>query len=92
MMKVKQWLTEILLGVTSEELTSVAKEVYKKAKQKAAKGIMHNTQLARPPPFPSSTAATHVLFTLLSYICEWIIGIHTLYRFNLVIDTNNYAY
>jgi len=39
MMKVRKLLTEILLDVTSDEVLSVAKQVYRKAKLKAAKGI-----------------------------------------------------
>ena len=39
MMKVRKLLTEILLDVTSDELVSVAKQVCRKAKLKAAKGI-----------------------------------------------------
>ena len=39
MIKVKTWVTEILLDVTQTEIESVAKEVLKKEKSKAAKGI-----------------------------------------------------
>jgi hypothetical protein len=38
MMKVRQMLTEILIGVTNEEITSVAHEVYSREKARAAKG------------------------------------------------------
>ena len=38
MVKVRRMLTEILLAVTDVELQSIAKDVYRKAKQNAAKG------------------------------------------------------
>lgn len=38
MMKVKHWMTEVLLDVTSEEITKIAHSVYDKAKAQALKG------------------------------------------------------
>ena len=37
-MKVKHWMTEVLLDVTSEEITKIAHSVYDKAKAQALKG------------------------------------------------------
>lgn len=37
-MKMKKWMTEILLTVTTEEIEGIAAEVYKKEKAKAVKG------------------------------------------------------
>ena len=38
MLKVRQLLTEVLITVTTEEITAVAQEVYNREKAKAAKG------------------------------------------------------
>merc|ERR1712048_1393683 len=35
MMKIKRWMTEILLGVTNEEISSVCQEVYFETKRSA---------------------------------------------------------
>ena len=39
MIKVKTWVTEVLMDVTQSEMEAIAKEVYVKEKSKAAKGI-----------------------------------------------------
>lgn len=38
MLKVKHWMTEVLLDVTSQEITKIAHSVYDKAKVQALKG------------------------------------------------------
>ena len=42
MIKVKKTLTEVLLEVTNNEILDIAREVYNKAKTKAAKGTSYN--------------------------------------------------
>ena len=41
MVKVKKTLTEVLLEVTNNEIMDIAREVYNKAKSKAAKGTTY---------------------------------------------------
>ena len=41
MIKVKKTLTEVLLEVTNNEILDIAREVYNKAKTKAAKGTSY---------------------------------------------------
>ena len=67
MLRVRQMLTEILLGVTSEEIESVAREVYSKEKRKAQKGITS-------PHMPRLSA--HKL--KLCQICPWYFRIEVI--------------
>ncbi len=66
-MKVKKWMTEILLEVTSQETEAVAKEVYYKARNNAAKGIrkhlaQDNIQNYMSPEIPISLASSPQTF------------------------------
>lgn len=47
MLKMRKWMTEILLSVTSDELQSIATEVYKKERIKLDKGRKDNVVMWR---------------------------------------------
>ncbi len=49
MVKVRRMLTEILLEVTNEEIEDIAREVIKKEKQRALKGIFMFDKQSRLP-------------------------------------------
>ena len=40
-MKMRRWMTEILLDVTNTEVEAVAAEVYRKSRQRKSQGIYH---------------------------------------------------
>ena len=69
MLKVRTWLTEVLLEVTNQELEDIANSVYSKAKTKQAKGTGDGVRLfklaiARPASKTRSKFKTYSKMTL----------------------------
>ena len=67
MNKVRKWMMEILLEVTSQEMETVAKEVYYKARNQAAKGTFYVTVVRRIIAKPEKTCSICFMYSILVY-------------------------